>query len=444
MLTVTHEFMRTGFMLPVICIEEVRGRLDEIESVRKQFSNGFDNYKVISYNCHMYIRRLLQHTFKDAVRSFPAVLITGARQTGKTTFLLQEAGGRAEYISLDDPLERSFALSDPNGFLDRFGGKPMIIDEIQYVPELLPYIKIRIDRNRQQNGRWLLTGSQQFQLMKNVSESLAGRIVILELYPFSLLEKNEDELESAVWNGLYPEPSIFPEKRNLWVNSYIQTYIERDVRQMQNIKDIRTFELFLGLMASIHGQMFNTAGLSRDAGVSLPTIKAWAGILEASYICYMLQPYFKNYGKRLIKTPKIYFIDPALVCALTRQPDAGASISGAIGGALFEGLIISEAVKVFAIKGRRPDIYFWRSHDGLEVDLIIQIGAKLYPVEIKLSATPTLKHLEPHNRFKRIAGSDAADTGIIVCRTDKINRLPDNNLAMPWNAFSNWLNSMLK
>lgn len=391
----------------------------------------------------MYIKRLIRKTFKDAVRNFPAVLLTGARQTGKTTFLLQEAGDMAEYVSLDDPLERSFALSDPNGFLDRFGGKPMIIDEIQYVPELFPYIKVRIDRARHQNGRWLLTGSQQFQLMKNVSESLAGRIAILELYPFSLLEKKEVELESTIWNGLYPEPSIFPEKRNLWVSSYIQTYIERDVRQMQNIKDIRAFELFMGLIASINGQMFNTASLSRDVGVTLPTIKSWAGILEASYICFMLQPYFKNYGKRLIKTPKVYFLDTALVCTMTRQPNAIAAISGAMGGSLFEGFIISEAVKVFAIKGKRPDIYFWRSHDGLEVDLIIQTGGKLYPVEIKLTSTPTIRHLEPLNRFKKLAGNDASNIGIIVCRVEKKRTLPENNIAMPWHLFSEWLNSIL-
>ncbi len=392
----------------------------------------------------MYVKRLLQHTFKDAIKGFPAVLITGARQTGKTTFLLQEAGNTAGYVSLDDPLERSLALSDPNGFLDRFGNKPVIIDEIQHVPELLPYIKIRIDKDRQRNGKWLLTGSQQFQLMKNVSESLAGRIAILEIYPFSLLEKGAVTLESVLWSGLYPEPSIFPQKRDLWVRSYIQTYIERDVRQLQNIKDIRTFELFLGLMASIHGQTFNTANVSRDAGVSLPTIKAWAGILEASYICFMLKPYFKNYGKRLIKTPKIYFLDPAIACALTRQPDAGSAVSGAMGGAIFEGFIISEAAKIFAIKGREPDLYFWRSHDGLEVDLIVQIGSKLYPVEIKLTATPTLRHTEPLNRFKKLAGRDAADTGLIVCRADKTAHLPQNNIAMPWQDFPDWLISLLK
>jgi predicted AAA+ superfamily ATPase len=310
----------------------------------------------------------------------------------------------------------------------------------------LPFLKIRIDRDRKKAGKWLLTGSQQFQLMKNVSESLAGRVVILELLPFSLLENNQkgpDWLETVIWNGEYPEPSLSHDKRALWTRSYIQTYIERDVRQLQNVKDLRTFELFIGLSAATHGQMFNTATLSRQCGVSLPTVKAWTGVLEASYLCLLLSPYFKNYGKRLVKTPKLYFIDPALVCALTRQPDGKSALSGAMGGAIFEGLIVSETLKVFSMKGQRADIFFWRSHDGLEVDLIVQAGKKMVPVEIKLTATPTLKHIEPLNRFKALAGRDAAETGLLVCRISKSMSLPSNNLAIPWHDFPAWLFSKL-
>ncbi|MEW6328046.1 MAG: ATP-binding protein [Thermodesulfobacteriota bacterium] len=395
----------------------------------------------------MYIPRLLSSVLKDALRHFPAVLVTGPRQAGKTTFLLHEAGEMAHYVSLDDPMERNFALTDPNGFLDRFGERAVILDEVQYAPEILQYLKIRIDRERKITGKWLLTGSQQFHLMKNVSESLAGRIAILEILPFSLLEYKKgapDRLESIVWNGGYPEPCLYPEKSRIWMRSYIQTYIERDVRQLQNIKDLRTFELFLGLAAAFHSQIFNTAILSREVGVSLPTIKAWAGVFEASYLCFFLSPYFKNYGKRLVKTPKLYFLDSAVVCSLTRQPDGKAALYGSMGGALFEGLIISEAFKIFAIKGRRPDIFFWRSHDGLEVDMVIQIGKKLYPVEIKLTATPTPKHIGPLNKFKAIAGGDAADTGLVVCRINKETALPSNNIALPWHAFPEWLWNKLK
>jgi len=393
----------------------------------------------------MYIPRLLSVTVDKALKQFPAVLVTGPRQSGKTTFLLQEFGGR-NYVSFDDPLERDFALSDPNGFLGRWGNEPVILDEIQYVPEILPYLKIRIDRDRKNFGKWLLTGSQHFQLMKNVSESLAGRIAILELYPFSLREnppKGPHRLASAIWNGGYPEPSLRPEKRSLWVRSYTQTYIERDVRQLQNVKDLRTFETFLGLCAANHSQILNTAHLSRQCGVSLPTIKAWAGILETSYLGYLLPPYFRNYGKRLVKTPKLFFVDPALVCTLTRQPDGASAISGAMGGALFEGLVINEAIKIFCAKGKRPDLFFWRSHDGLEVDLIIQTEKKLVPVEIKLTATPAIKHLEPLNKFKELAKKDAAETGLVVCRIEKQAKLSFNNLAIPWLDFPDWLWSQL-
>jgi len=394
----------------------------------------------------MYVPRLLSATLNEALKSFPAILVTGPRQAGKTTLLVQEFGDKSAYVSFDDPLERNFALTDPNGFLDRFGEKPVILDEIQYVPEIFPYLKIRIDRQRKKSGKWLLTGSQQFQLMKNVSESLAGRIAILELFPFSLLENQRggpNWLEEVVWNGGYPEPSLFPPKRDLWIRSYIQTYIERDVRQLQNVKDLRTFELFLNLCSAHHGQTFNTATLSRQCGVSLPTIKAWAGVLQASYLCIFLPPFFQNFGKRLVKTPKLYFLDPAIVCALTRQPDGPSALSGSMGGALFEGFIVSEAFKAFSMKGMMADLYFWRSHDGLELDLIIRIGAKLIPVEIKLTSTPSLKHVEPLNRFKKLVKARANAEGILVCRVEKSMDLPSNNRAIPWHEFPAWLFSVL-
>ncbi|PKL48095.1 MAG: hypothetical protein CVV37_07955 [Nitrospira bacterium HGW-Nitrospira-1] len=394
----------------------------------------------------MYIARKLAGAFKQAKSSFPSVLVTGPRQSGKTTFLQNETGSNTAYISFDDPIERGFALTDPHGFLDRFGESPVILDEVQYVPEILSYLKMRIDRDRKVNGKWFLTGSQHFHLMKNVSESLAGRIAILELLPFSILEHDvngRDMLQKAVWNGGYPDPALHPAKREMWVRSYIQTYIERDVRQLQNIKDLRTFEMFISLAAAYHGQIFNTAGLSREVGVSLPTIKSWAGVLEASYLCYFLPPYFRNYGKRIVKTPKLYFTDSAIVCSISKQPDALSALTGAMGGALFEGFLVSEAVKVFAMKGMKPDIYFWRSHDGLEVDLIIGIGGKLYPVEIKLTSTPTLMHFDPINKFKAIAGKDAADTGLLVCRINKASSMPNNNIVLPWHQFPEWLSDRL-
>jgi len=396
----------------------------------------------------MYIQRLLHQALRQARKSFPAVLVTGPRQCGKTTLLQHELlGQQSAYVSFDDPLERDFARQDPNGFLDRFQKVTLIIDEIQYVPELLSYLKMRIDRNRQQSGRWLLTGSQQFQLMHNISESLAGRVAILELLPFSILElqlanQKSEDLVSVLWYSCYPEPALDFTKRELWLRSYIQTYIERDLRQLQHIHDLGVFDRFIALMATRHAQFFNSAELAREVGVSAPTIKSWGTLLEAAYICYFLPPYFKNYGKRIIKTPKVYFIDAAIVAFLTRQPTIDTMLAGPMAGAFFEGLIINEALKIFTSLGKSPDLFFWRSHDGLEVDLIVQMHGKLYPIEIKMTATPTLQHLTSLNKFKKIIGNDAAENGIVVCRIPKKTILPGNNIALPWQEFSRWLLNM--
>jgi uncharacterized protein len=390
----------------------------------------------------MYIHRHLSDTLKKALQQFPAVLITGPRQAGKTTFLQNEAGEGFAYVCFDDPMERSFAVTDPVGFLDRFDDKPVILDEIQYVPDLLPLIKLRIDRQRHRNGRFLLTGSQQFHLMHNVSESLAGRIGILDQLPFSIKEQAGRQplsLEALLWNGCYPEPALYPEKRELWLRAYIQTYIERDVRQLQNIRDIRAFEQFVALACARHAQEFNSAAFSRETGITLPTAKSWAGVLEASYLLYLLPPFFNNLGKRITKSPKLYMLDPAIATYLTRQPSAGAALSGAMGGALFEGLMVIEAVKSFTNAGLQPVLWFWRSHDGLEVDLILQSDGKFVPVEIKLTATPTASHLDSLRRFRTLAGEDACEPGILVCRTAEQQPLPYGIIALPWSDFPAWL-----
>ncbi|MBW8877568.1 MAG: ATP-binding protein [Acidobacteria bacterium] len=394
----------------------------------------------------MYVHRLLAPTLGDALSLFPSVLVTGPRQSGKTTFLLEEFGQGARYVTLDDPLQRDFAQSDPNGFLDGLGEGRVILDEIQYAPELLPYLKVRIDRDRQRNGHWLLTGSQQFHLMANVSESLAGRIALLDLLPFSVLETTgarSPDLRAVIWNGSYPDPALHPEKRDLWIASYIQTYVERDVRQLLRVQDLRTFETVLALSAARHGQELAVADIARAAGVSQPTVKTWVNLLEAAYILRLLPPYFENFGKRIIKSPKIYFLDSGLVCALTRQPGAEAALAGAMGGALFEGLVVSEAYKVFALKGERPDLYFWRSHDGLEVDLVARLPRGLVPIEIKLTATPTLKHTETLGRFRELARGSAVAQGILVCNVEQQLALPGGHLALPWRELPEWLSREL-
>lgn len=388
----------------------------------------------------MYVSRSISPTFTAALAQFPAVLVTGPRQSGKTTFVRKAVAGAA-YVSLDDPQERIFAAQDPNGFLARFTDQRLILDEIQYAPELLPFLKLRIDHDRERNGRFILTGSQQFHLMRNVSESLAGRVAILDLLPFSRPEypgHAPGDLAACLWESSYPEPALFPDRRKLWLSSYIRTYIERDVRQLLNIGDLRLFETFLALTAARHGQELNMADLSRQTGISQPTVKAWIAVLDASYLLFSLPPYFRNFGKRTVKSPKIYFLDNALAAALTRQPDPQSAMAGPMGGAFLEGWVVSEAVKVFASRGERPALFFWRSHDGLEVDLLVQAGGKLWPVEIKLTATPTLQHLTPTNRFMALAGAEAGQ-GLLVCRVAEPRPLPGGHLAIPWHAFPEWL-----
>lgn len=389
-----------------------------------------------------YLSRALEPTLAQALANFPAVLVTGPRQSGKTTLIREKLSASAGYVTFDDPLEREVARTDPNGFLERFGNRRALLDEVQYVPELFQYLKMRIDQDRRSYGRWLLTGSQQFGLMAQVTESLAGRVGILELLPLSFLELPEDRrltLVEEIWLGGYPEPRLRPEARDLWMSSYIQTYIERDVRQLHKVQDLRTFETFLALCSARHGQEVNFASLSREAGISQPTVRSWLGALEAAYLIHLLPPYFESFGKRAVKSPKLYFLDAGLACTLTRQPSAEAALAGAMGGALFEGWVVTEAVKALASQGKRPELYFWRSHDGLEVDLLLRSGNHLIPVEIKLTASPTGRHVDPLERFKRLAGDGAANEGVLVCRVPERRPLPHGNLALPWSEFPDWV-----
>ena len=392
----------------------------------------------------MYVARDLTKPFRSALQQFPAVLITGPRQSGKSTFV-QHVLTKAPYMTFDDPLNRDFALRDPNGFLDQFPGKTVILDEIQYVPSILQYIKMRIDKGRKP-GAWVFTSSQQFSLMKGITETLAGRIAILELPPFNLNEigTSKRSLQDLLWTGFFPEPACYPEKRDLWLKSYIQTYVERDVRQLENIKDLRAFEIFVNLCAAFHSHEFHPAHLARDCGATQPTIKAWSRILEASYLAMMLPPFFKNYGKRIIKTSKFYMTDPSLVCFLTRQPAAESILRGNMGGAIFEGLMVCEAWKTFLNRGKKPSLFFWRSQSGLEVDMIIQARGKMWPVEIKLTSTPSLHHTEPLDLFKGMAGKESSSTGLLVCKTDRSINLPGNNTALPWVDFPDWLADLIQ
>ncbi len=394
----------------------------------------------------MYVKRLLRGALEHALAHFPAVLVTGPRQSGKTTFLRHEGGAGTGYVSLDDPLERELARDDPNAFLDRFGERRVILDEIQNCPELLPHLKMRVDTRPRRGARYLLTGSQQLALGRDVAEHLVGRIAILELLPFSLLEhaaRGRDPLAATIWSSGFPAPALAPATRDLWLRSYLQTYVERDIRRLRNITDLRSFQAFVALCAARHAQELNLAELARELGISQPTARAWLSVLEAAHLVRLVPPYFRNLGKRVIKAPKLFFLDSGLVCELTRQPAPEAALAGAMGGALFEGFIATEAMKAYAAAGLRPDIFFWRSHGGPEVDLVLGVRGTLVPVEVKLTASPTARHGAALTRFRELVGEEAAAHGMLVCRVPKARELPGGHVALPWREFPSWLAASL-
>jgi hypothetical protein len=369
-----------------------------------------------------YIHRHIEKKLKQLVRSFPSVAITGPRQSGKSTLLINTLKGY-RYITLDDPLTRDRAVSDPQFFIDSIGEKT-IIDEIQYAPMLLSYIKMKIDRSRDKKGTYIFTGSQQFTMIKNLGDSLAGRIGLLDLLPFSVGEKIEsaglrttlDHFIHAALTGSYPELVVDPSiDVYSWYGSYIQTYLERDIRSLYHIGNLRDFQRFMQLLAGRCAQVLNLSEFAKDLGVSVPTIKNWLSVLEASRIIYLLPPYYNNLGKRVIKSSKVYFTDIGIVCYLTGIKDKGHLLQGPMAGALFENFCIQEAIKVFYNQGKSPRLYYLRMGNNLEIDLLVEAPARsLIPVEIKLSKTPSISMGSNISRFRDLFSSIDIRKGFIV------------------------------
>jgi uncharacterized protein len=357
-----------------------------------------------------YIPRSLEPVLKRAVSEFPAVVVTGPRQSGKTTLLKHLFGEEYRYLSLELPDVRAAAVEDPRSFLARFP-PPVIFDEVQWAPELLPYVKERIDEERGRAGQFLLSGSQNLLLLEKVTESLAGRTAILRLLPMSRREvldrrhaplpweENDgtgvqrfappQELWRDLLRGFYPELVTSPGRDvHLWHSGYVQTYLERDVRSLRQVGDLTQFQSFLRALAARTGQLLNLSDISRDLGVAANTAKAWLSVLEATHQIFILRPFHANIGKRLVKTPKVYFADPGIVCHLTGLKDPEHAASSPMAGPILETVVLTEILKVLTNRGMDPDLYFWRTSSGVEVDLLVQVEGRLIPLEVKQSATP--------------------------------------------------------
>ena len=337
---------------------------------------------------YMYWSRLLEKTLKKTEQTFPAIVITGPRQSGKSTLLNEYLSKKKPTIINLDNIEFRQLLQENSLEYLRKAKKPVVIDEIQYLPEIASSIKILIDENRKP-GQWFITGSQQFSVMKNISESLAGRAAILSLPTFQLKErKDKFDLGDYLLNSTYPELAVNKKiSSDIWYSSYIQTYLERDLRQLMNVDSLLDFERFLTRLAGLTSQELHYSKLANDIGISVPTVKRWVSVLEKSYLIFLLPPYFKNFGKRIIKSPKVYFYDAGLVNYLVGIKDKKFLLNGPMAGAIFETAIMSEIIKKEYAKGIKPELYFWRSQGGIEIDLIKPYNGLYNPYEIKISNT---------------------------------------------------------
>lgn len=375
-------------------------------------------------------RRTLADKLAALARQFPVVSITGPRQSGKTT-LARLVFADHEYVSLEEPHEAEFARADPKGFLRRFSGG-VILDEIQRVPPLLSYLQGIVDRE-DRSGRFIVTGSQQFHLLGKVSQTLAGRTVIVILLPLSLNEllgrpaanprtldapapkvrKPPFPLETILYQGLYPRIHDKHPAPQDWLSAYYRTYVERDVRDVATIGNLEAFQRFVRLCAGRTGQLLNLSSLGVDCGVSHTTARHWISVLQAGFIVHLLPPHHVNFAKRLTKSPKLYFLDTGLLCYLLRIREPEDLRDHALRGPIFETFVVSELYKAFAHRGEVPPLYFWRDRTGHEVDLIVDTGKTLLPIEIKSGET-VVPSFFAGLRYYMGLGKPAAKTGILI------------------------------
>jgi hypothetical protein len=403
----------------------------------------------------MYYTRTLKDIWLDASRQFPVLLLTGPRQVGKTTFLKHICGKNRTYVTLDDPSTRQLANQDPALFIERFE-TPLLIDEIQYAPNLLSYIKMAVDSSRAKGLFWL-TGSQQFLMMKGISETLAGRVAILNMLGFSQRERFKSRIHdvpflpdskhlkirnasilrpklkkvfTTIWQGSFPAlVAGTARNRELFYSSYLQTYLQRDVQDLAQVGDQTSFLTFIRACAARTGQLLNLADLARDTDISIPTAKKWLSILQASFQVYLLQPYYSNLTQRLIKTPKLYFLDTGLCSYLTGWDGPQALEAGAMSGAIFETHVLAEILKSYWHRGLQPALYYYRDKDKKEIDFILEQNQTLYPLEVKKGATPKKEWIQSFfvlEKLKKKIGH-----GAVICMSQTILPLSEKYSTIP-------------
>ena len=378
------------------------------------------------------VTREAEPLVRTLAREFKVVAIVGPRQSGKTT-LAKAVFAAKPYASMEDPDQLQFAQEDPRGFLAQHPGGA-VIDEAQRCPELFSYLQGVVDRNRDA-GQFVLTGSQHFGLVQRITQSLAGRVGFVNLLPFSAPELLSAgwlpaSLDAALLHGGYPPVFDMPASPERWYNAYLATYIERDVRQLRNVQDLPTFQRVLRLCAGSVGQLADLTRIGNDAGVDQKTVRAWLGVLEASFILFRLQPHHRNFRKRLVKTPKLYFYDVGVAARLIGIESAEQMSTHPLRGALFENWVIVEYLKRRLNAGKESNLFFWRSHGGLEVDLVVEQGQALAPVEIKSGATVSPDWMRPLRRWRELAGASGGRP-VIVYGGDQLQPRSDADI-VPW------------
>ena len=391
-------------------------------------------------------KRTLEKKIHELNKMFPVILINGPRQVGKTTIFQSIIEEGRTYITLDNPEDKYLAQENPALFFQKYKGK-LWIDEIQYAPELLNYIKMSVDEKKQESGMYWLTGSQQFHLMKYVAESLAGRVALLNLQGLSQAEKNNNP-EKEVFlpkmfydkiqnnfdlNSLYETilrgsfPKVYLNKDmdlQIYYGSYLKTYIERDVREITKIVDENKFLIFIKILASRTGQLLNYSDIANNVGISVPTVKEWISILGNAGLIYLLKPYYANITSRMVKTPKIYFLDTGLVSYLINCETAEELEKNILNGAILENYVVSEVIKSYWHNGKEAPIYFYRDSNNKEVDLLIEKNNKIYPIEIKKTANPKKEDIKNFSVLNKI-GKEIS-TGAIMCLIKNYSPITEN------------------